>query len=104
MPVVRLCANQQFAWLRIFWKGRRSFMKTIYICQAFVRGRGKSLKAETPISCGTPEEAIRRAERLASVGRLGAVGYSVQIDEVFGECDDPPNVFYRHGEVPEEFQ
>ena len=77
--------------------------ETVYLVQAFVAGKGQSLKAETPIRCKSVEGARRTAERLAA-GKLGVVAFSSSGDAELGDYDDEPTVLLRIGRLPEAFE
>ena len=77
--------------------------ETVYIVQAYVQGRGKALKAEPQVGCKTPEEARRKAERLAPL-RLGVVAFSVSADTEMGDYDENPTILFKAGQLPEMFE
>ncbi|SPU43193.1 Uncharacterised protein [Brevundimonas diminuta] len=74
-------------------------VETVHIVQAYVQGRGKSLKAEQPVGCKTAEEARRKAERLAPL-RLGVIAYSASADTEMGDYDESPTILFKSGELP----
>ena len=74
-------------------------MQTVHLVQAFIAGRGKALKSEQPLVCKTPEEALRRAERLAPL-RLGVVAFSATGDAEMGDFDENPTVLFKSGQLP----
>jgi hypothetical protein len=76
---------------------------TTYLVQAFVAGRGASLRAERPIACKSADEARRKAERLAAT-RLGVVAYSTSGDSELGDYDDEPVYFFKAGQLPVQFE
>ena len=76
--------------------------QTAYIVQAFVAGRGKSLRQEPPILCTSADDACRRAERLSKV-RLGVVAFSTSADVEMGDYDDAPIILFKAGEFPPAF-
>jgi len=76
--------------------------KTVYFVQAFSPGRGKSLRADTPIPCKSAEGARRTAERLAST-KAGVVALSATADEELGEYDEEPTVLFKSGQLPAAF-
>jgi hypothetical protein len=76
--------------------------ETVHIVQAYVRGRGKGLKAEQQVGCKTAEEARRKAERLAPL-RVGVVAFSVSADTELGDYDENPVILFRAGELPPPF-
>ncbi len=73
--------------------------ETVHILQAYVAGRGKSLKAEPQVGCKTAEEARRKAERLAPL-RLGVVAFSVSADVEMGDYDENPQILFKSGQLP----
>jgi hypothetical protein len=73
--------------------------ETVYILQAYVQGRGKSLKAEQQVGCKTAEEARRKAERLAPL-RLGVVAFAVSGDVEMGDYDENPEILFKAGRLP----
>lgn len=73
--------------------------ETVHIVQAYVQGRGKSLKAEQPVGCKTAEEARRKAERLGPL-RLGVVAYSASADTEMGDYDENPTILFKSGDLP----
>jgi len=77
-------------------------VETVHIVQAYVAGRGKSLKAERQVGCKTPEEARRKAERLAPL-RVGVVAFSVTADTEMGDYDENPTILFRAGRLPPPF-
>ena len=76
--------------------------ETVHIVQAYVAGRGKALRAEQQVGCKTPEEARRKAERLAPL-RLGVVAFSVTADTALGDYDEHPTILFRAGRLPPPF-
>jgi hypothetical protein len=76
--------------------------ETIHLVQAFVAGRGKALRSETPIKCTSAEEARRRAERLSGF-RLGVVAFSTSADAELGDYDENPIVLFKAGQLPAPF-
>ncbi len=76
--------------------------ETVHIVQAYVRGRGKSLKAEQQVGCRTAEEARRKAERLGPL-RAGVVAFSATADVEMGDYDENPVILFRSGELPHPF-
>ncbi|QUD89768.1 hypothetical protein [Phenylobacterium montanum] len=73
--------------------------ETVHILQAYVAGRGQSLKAEPQVGCKTAEEARRKAERLAPL-RLGVVAFSVTADVEMGDYDEHPLILFKSGRLP----
>ena len=67
--------------------------------QAYVQGKGKSLKAEQQMGCKTAEEARRKAERLAPL-RLGVVAFSASADTEMGDYDENPTILFKAGQRP----
>lgn len=76
--------------------------ETIFIVQAFI-AKGKALRAETPVQCGSAEAARRKAVKLAP-GKAGIVAYSIAGDAELGEYDDEPTIFFKAGRLPMEFE
>ena len=76
--------------------------ETVHIVQAYVAGRGKGLKAEQQVGCKTPEEARRKAERLAPL-RVGVVAFSVTADTEMGDYDETPTILFKSGRLPPPF-
>ena len=76
--------------------------ETVYIVQSYVAGRGKGLKAEQQVGCKSPEEARRKAERLAPL-RLGVVAFSVSADTEMGDYDENPTILFKSGRLPPPF-
>ena len=76
--------------------------ETVHIVQAYVAGRGKGLKAEQQVGCKTPEEARRKAERLAPL-RVGVVAFSVTADTEMGDYDETPTILFKPGRLPPPF-
>jgi hypothetical protein len=77
-------------------------IETVHIVQAYVAGRGKGLKAEQQVGCKTPEEARRKAERLAPL-RVGVVAFSVTADTEMGDYDENPTILFKAGRLPPPF-
>ena len=76
--------------------------ETVHIVQSYVRGRGKSLKAEQQVGCKTAEDARRKAERLGPL-RVGVVAFSATADVELGDYDENPVILFRSGELPHPF-
>ena len=76
--------------------------ETVHIIQAYKQGRGKSLKAEQQVGCANPEEARRKAERLAPL-RLGVVAFAVSADTELGDYDEEPTIIFKSGQLPPPF-
>ncbi|MDP3173795.1 MAG: hypothetical protein Q8M88_05115 [Phenylobacterium sp.] len=76
--------------------------ETVYIVQAYIAGRGKGLRAEQQVGCKTPEEARRKAERLAPL-RLGVVAFAVSADTEMGDYDENPTILFKAGRLPPPF-
>jgi hypothetical protein len=76
---------------------------TTYLVQAFIAGRGSSLKAEQAMVCRTAEDARRKAERLAPL-RVGVVAFSSAQDPEMGDYDDNPTILFRSGRLPPPFE
>jgi hypothetical protein len=81
--------------------------ETVYIIQAYGRGRGDGLAAEPQVGCKDAAEARRKAERLATTfsdkGRQGVVAFSVSADTEMGDYDERPTLLFRAGRLPETF-
>jgi len=81
--------------------------ETVFIVQAYARGRGAGLKAEPQVGCKDAAEARRKAERLATTfsekGRQGVVAFSVSADTEMGDYDETPTILFRAGSLPESF-
>jgi hypothetical protein len=76
--------------------------ETVFIVQSYIAGRGAALRAEPQVGCKTPEEARRKAERLAPL-RLGVVAFSVSADVEAGDYDETPVILFRAGRLPPPF-
>jgi hypothetical protein len=76
--------------------------ETVHIVQSYLRGRGKSLKAEQQVGCKTAEDARRKAERLGPL-RVGVVAFSATADVEMGDYDETPVILFRSGELPHPF-
>ncbi|RAK60463.1 hypothetical protein DJ021_11935 [Phenylobacterium hankyongense] len=76
--------------------------ETVYIVQAYVAGRGKSLKAEQQVGCKNAEEARRKAERLEPL-RVGVVAFSATADTELGDYDENPVILFKAGRLPHPF-
>lgn len=76
--------------------------ETIHLVQAFTAGRGKGVKSEQPVRCGSAAEAVRRAERLSPL-RLGVVALSMTIDAELGDYDERPTILFRSGQLSPQF-
>jgi len=77
--------------------------QTNYLVQAFIAGKGLSLKADRPIPCKSAEEARRMAERMAPT-KLGVVAFSTSGDAELGDYDDEPVYFFKPGRLPAQFE
>jgi hypothetical protein len=77
--------------------------ETIYLVQAFIAGKGSSLKAETAVACKSAESARRSAERLAP-NKLGVVAFATTGDAELGEYDDEPAIIFKAGRLPANFE
>jgi hypothetical protein len=77
--------------------------ETIHLVQAFVAGRGKSLKSEQPIKCASAAEALRRAERLSPL-REGVIAFSMTVDADLGDFDEKPTVLFKSGRLAGQFE
>jgi hypothetical protein len=76
--------------------------ETIYLVQAFSKGKRARLNADTPIRCKSPEAARKAAERLVT-SKEGVVAFSTSGDAELGEYDDEPVVFFKTGRLPMQF-
>ena len=76
--------------------------ETIHLVQAFVAGRGQSLKSEQPIKCASAAEALRRAERLSPL-REGVVAFTMTVDAELGDFDERPTVLFKSGRLSAQF-
>jgi hypothetical protein len=76
--------------------------QTSFLVQAFEHAKGNQLKAGAPIMCRTAEGARRTAERLA-LSKAGVIAFSTTSDAETGDYDDQPTLFFRAGQVPDEF-
>jgi hypothetical protein len=76
--------------------------ETVHLVQAFIAGRGTSLKSEQPIACRSAEDACRRAERLSPL-RLGVVAFSATADTELGDYDETPVILFKAGRLPPPF-
>jgi hypothetical protein len=77
--------------------------ETIHLVQAFSIGKGNRLRPDTPIPCKSAEAARRTAERLAQT-KAGVVAFSTSGDQELGEFDDQPDVIFKTGQLPEQFE
>lgn len=73
--------------------------ETVFIVQAYVAGRGQALKAEPQVGCKTPEDARRKAERLAPL-REGVVAFAASADVELGDYDETPDILFKAGRLP----
>jgi hypothetical protein len=76
--------------------------QTNFLVQAFDPAKGGQLRAGAAIACRTAEAARRTAEGLA-LSKAGVVAFSTTSDAETGDYDDAPTVFFRAGQVPDEF-
>jgi hypothetical protein len=76
--------------------------QTIYLAQGFGSTKGDSLNPVQPVACRTAEAARRTAERLGTTN-AGAVAFSISSDTDTGDYDDVPTIFFRTGQLPDEF-
>ena len=76
--------------------------ETVYIVQAYVQGKGSSLRAEPQVGCKDSEEARRKAERLAP-HRAAVVAFTVTADTGMGDYDENPTLIFRSGPLPHPF-
>jgi len=73
-----------------------------FLVQAF-SVKGDHLKADAPIACRSVEGARRTAKRLA-LSKAGVIAFSTTSDAEMGDYDDEPNVFFRTGQLPDDFR
>jgi hypothetical protein len=73
-----------------------------FLVQAFNDAKGGRLKPDPLVACRSVDAARRTAERF-SLTYPGVVAYSITSDSETGDYDDQPTVFYRAGQLPEEF-
>jgi hypothetical protein len=73
-----------------------------FLVQAFNDAKDGRLKPDPLVACKSADAARRTAERL-SLTHAGVVAYSITSDSETGDYDDQPTVFYRAGQLPEEF-
>jgi hypothetical protein len=76
--------------------------QTQFLVQAFNAAKGDQLTADKPIVCRSAEGAHRTAQRLA-LSKAGVVAFSTTSDDETGDYDEEPTVFYREGQIPDEF-
>lgn len=76
--------------------------QTQFLVQAFNAAKGDQLKPERPIVCRSAEGARRTAQRLA-LSKAGVVAFSITSDDETGDYDEKPAIFYREGQIPDEF-
>jgi hypothetical protein len=76
---------------------------TTYLVQAFVVGKGSSLKAEKPIVCQSADAARRKAEKMVPA-KLGVVAFSTSGDAELGDYDDEPVFLFKAGRLPAQFE
>jgi hypothetical protein len=76
--------------------------QTVHLVQAFIAGKGKSLKSEQVLVCASADEARRKAERL-STQRLGVVAFSATADADLGDYDENPVILFHAGQLPPPF-
>lgn len=76
--------------------------ESTFLVQAFNNSRGGRLKPNPPVACKSADGARRTAERL-SLSHVGVVAFAVTSDPDTGDYDDQPTIFYRSGQLPEEF-
>jgi hypothetical protein len=75
---------------------------TTYLVQTFDDVKGKGLKPSPPVTSKSGDVARRTAERLSSA-HLGVIAFSVTSDPETEDYDDQPNIFFRAGQLPAEF-
>ena len=73
-------------------------METIHVVQPFDQG-SKGLVAGQVSQYKSPDEAARRAERMAD-NHAGIIAYSMDVDEDSGDYSKP-RVLFQAGDVPE---
>ena len=75
---------------------------TLYCCDTYVAGQRGKLAVGEHKEFKTPEEAVRRAERMAEKApNVGAMAYSIDADHEFEDYSEP-KVLARFGRTPEE--
>jgi hypothetical protein len=77
--------------------------ETIYLVQAFIAGKGNTLRADTPIPCKSADAARRAAERLAP-SKVGVVAFATAGDAELGEYDEEPTIIFKTGRLPANFE
>ena len=75
---------------------------TLHCCDTYVAGPRGRLAIGEHKELKTPEEAVRRAERMADKApNVGAMAYSIDADHEFEDYGEP-KVLARFGRVPDE--
>jgi hypothetical protein len=74
---------------------------SVYIAQGFAQ-KGRRLIADQAIPCKTAQDAVRRAERLATI-RVGAVAIQQNVDDDTGEVGEDARILFRAGSLPPSF-
>ena len=75
---------------------------TLYCCDTYVAGQRGRLAVAEHKELKTPEEAVRRAERLAEKApNVGALAYLIEADHEFEDYSEP-KVLGRFGRTPDE--
>ena len=77
--------------------------ETIFLVQAFLPGKGKGLKADTPMRCRSAEAALKTAEKLA-LTKAGVVAFSTAGDSELGDYDEMPTIIFKAGRLPDQFE
>ena len=77
--------------------------ETIFLVQAFLTGKGASLKADAPMRCPTAEVARKTAEKLA-LTKAGVVAFSTAGDSELGDYDETPTIIFKAGRLPDQFE
>jgi hypothetical protein len=75
---------------------------TTYLVQTFNDSKRKGVKPSPPIASKSADVARRTAERL-SLTHLGVIAFSITSDRDTGDYDDQPDIFFRAGHLPAEF-
>ena len=75
---------------------------TLYCCDTYVAGQRGKLAVGEHKELKTPDEALRRAERLAEKApNVGTMAYEIEADHEFEDYSEP-KVLGRFGRAPEE--
>jgi hypothetical protein len=77
--------------------------ETVFIVQAFSLDNRQRLKPEKGVPCKSEDAARRMAERIAD-SKTGVVAFSSTGDPELGDYDDEPQIIFRAGQLPEQYQ